>query len=282
MMWPPPRRKRRLSIAIPASIVSEVPHLRERTSRLGFIGRALAIFRVDEVVIYPDISWEEQSEDAAFVAKILSYMEVPPFFRKSLFEIDEDLKYVGVLPPLRTPSHAVGKSPKEGEIRPGLVVGKKGKFSLVDVGLKQPIKVSGYHRGRIVVKMEKRKGEWRGVVLKPSSVPIYMGYEVKVSHSTLGSLVRKYDLKIATSREGKLAFKAANSIKKAWAKSKNVLVAFGSPREGLDEILRRENLSVRKVFDFVVNVIPNQGVVTVRTEEAIYATLTFLNLLVRE
>src|SRR5437773_4426237 len=53
-MLEPPRRPQRLSVALPASFTRDIPHLREKTGRVGTIARALAIFRVDEVVVYND------------------------------------------------------------------------------------------------------------------------------------------------------------------------------------------------------------------------------------
>jgi predicted SPOUT superfamily RNA methylase MTH1 len=44
----PLKRSWKLTVAVPNSLVADVPHLREKTSRLGFLGRALGIFRVDE------------------------------------------------------------------------------------------------------------------------------------------------------------------------------------------------------------------------------------------
>ncbi|MEX2701713.1 MAG: putative RNA uridine N3 methyltransferase, partial [Candidatus Baldrarchaeota archaeon] len=52
-----------------------------------------------------------------------------------------------------------------------------------------------------------------------------------------------------------------------------------SPREGLHEILKRESKKLSDVADYIVNMIPGQGVRTVRTEEAIYASLTIINFL---
>ena len=46
--------KKKLAIAIPASTISDTPHLREKTSKIGLIGRAAAIFRVDEIIVYLD------------------------------------------------------------------------------------------------------------------------------------------------------------------------------------------------------------------------------------
>jgi len=58
-----------------------------------------------------------------------------------------------------------------------------------------------------------------------------------------------------------------------------VLVAFGSPRNGVEELLARDKLGVQEAFHYSVNTIPDQGCETVRTEEAIHASLAVLNLL---
>jgi hypothetical protein len=57
-----------------------------------------------------------------------------------------------------------------------------------------------------------------------------------------------------------------------------VLVAFGSPKSGLREILQHEKLDPTHAFDYFVNMIPNQQTATVRTEEAILVSLGILNL----
>jgi hypothetical protein len=57
-----------------------------------------------------------------------------------------------------------------------------------------------------------------------------------------------------------------------------ITVVFGSPNRGLDEMLSEIGLSTQDVSDYVVNAIPDQGTETVRTEEAILATLSVLNM----
>ena len=99
--------KKRLVIAIPASIISDTPHLREKTAKVGLIGRAAAIFRVDEIVVYRDNPKEKQTADLDLIATLLSYMETPQYLRKRLFKIEPQLQYAGILPPLRTPHHPV-------------------------------------------------------------------------------------------------------------------------------------------------------------------------------
>jgi hypothetical protein len=61
--------------------------------------------------------------------------------------------------------------------------------------------------------------------------------------------------------------------------SNRILMAFGAPSQGLHEIVAREHRKLEDVADFVVNMIPNQATETVRTEEAVYASLSILNTL---
>ena len=56
------------------------------------------------------------------------------------------------------------------------------------------------------------------------------------------------------------------------------MVAFGSPRFGLREILQQEKLDRNDVLDYFVNTIPSQKTATVRTEEALLVSLGILNL----
>ena len=85
---------------------------------------------------------------------------------------------------------------------------------------------------------------------------------------------------IATSRRGDPIMEIADKILDRWKRSRRVLVAFGSPTRGLQEIVRQEGIQLERAADFIVNTVPNQGVKTVRTEEALYTTLAILNALV--
>ncbi|NIQ32167.1 MAG: hypothetical protein GTN80_00710, partial [Nitrososphaeria archaeon] len=140
----PSRRSGELSIAIPASLVSDVPHLREKSLKIGLIGRAAAIFRVDEIIVFPDLFGVDQSRDANLIATILSYMETPQYLRKRLFKIKPELRYAGVLPPLRTPHHPLSDRTEHltiGEYREGIVASSFKNRSLVDVGVERPVLV---------------------------------------------------------------------------------------------------------------------------------------------
>ncbi|MEM2914258.1 MAG: RNA methyltransferase [Candidatus Bathyarchaeia archaeon] len=283
----PLKRFPKLSVAIPASLVSDVPHLREKTFKIGLIGRALAIFRIDEVIIFPDRLGEDQSREADLIATILSYMETPQYLRKFLFKIKPELRYAGVLPPLRTPHHPTQNRKKDlkvGEYREGVVVGSDTKGIFVEIGVEHPIPVPNVIiplNTRVTVKIIVDGKHPKADTAKPEEIEVYWGYKVTISKSSLGRIIKEktFDLVIATSRHGKLFTKVADDLLKAWKESENVLIAFGSPTEGLHDIVSKEKLKLSDVADFVINVIPKQATETVRTEEAVYATLAALNLL---
>ena len=73
----------------------------------------------------------------------------------------------------------------------------------------------------------------------------------------------------------------ADELAEHWKKSSSILVAFGAPTLGLHEIVAQENIRLDEIADFRVNTIPSQGTETVRTEEALYASLALLNIIVR-
>ena len=102
--------RKKLAIAVPASVISDTPHLREKTSKIGLIGRAAAVFRVDEIIVYPDNAEKgKQKNEANLIALLLSYLETPQYLRKRFFKLDPRLQYAGILPPLRTPHHPLNR-----------------------------------------------------------------------------------------------------------------------------------------------------------------------------
>lgn len=283
----PLKRQIKISVAIPASLVSDIPHLREKTLRIGLIGRALAIFRVNEIIIYPDIPSRDQTKDAALIGAILSYMETPQYLRRRLFKIRPELRYVGILPPLRTPHHPTRNREKDlkiGEHREGIVISSNERGVQIDIGVERPIFVPNIQiktNSRVTVRIREKGKNLIGEIADPDEVKVYWGYGVNVSRFSLGRILkdRRYDLIIATSRRGDPVMKNAGKLLNRWKRSRWVLIAFGSPTQGLQEIIRQEKIKLERVVHFIVNTIPNQGVKTVRTEEAIYATLAALNIL---
>lgn len=278
----PNNRSYRLSIAIPSSLVSEVPHLREKTSILGQVARASAIYRVDNIHIYRD-----EPDESRLIRLILSYIETPQYLRKRLFRKMEELRYVGVLHPLRTPHHPLEKRAdmlKVGEFREGVILSEEDREFRVDVGVEKPLIATGRAPStgsRATVVITGVSPVLMGKFVRRKEVDVYWGYEV---HGMRGSIeyirsIGNYDLKIATSRNAPHFSQIESDIRSKLIDAKNVLVAFGSPRKGLREITSQRGLDLDRVFDITVNAIPGQGTETVRTEEAISATLALLNAL---
>ncbi len=276
-------------MAIPASLVADIPHLREKTSRIGFIGRALAIFRVDEVIIYLDQPSRDQSEETQLIATLLSYMETPQYLRKHLFKIMPDLRYVGTLPPLRTPHHPLRNGIRDlkiGEYREGVVTSIDEHGAEIDVGVEKPVLMRGFRaptKTRVTVKITKTGKHAEAIPVDKGEAETYWGYEVTISKRPFKETVktRFFDLVIATSRLGRNFAEVASELKARWEKSKKILIVFGAPTQGLYEIMKQEGVELESLADYVINTIPNQGTETVRTEEAIYATLSIFNSLSR-
>ena len=284
---PSPALKRgcELSLAIPASLVSDVPHLREKTFKIGLVGRAAAIFRVNEIIVFPDLPNVDQSQDANLIATILSYMETPQYLRKQLFRIRPELRYAGVLPPLRTPHHPLSNRIENltvGEYREGVVVSAFKGGSLVDIGVESPLMVPDAKlpvNARVTVKVTELGKRPKAVLASRDEIKMYWGYQVTVSNVSFGRLVksRPFDLVIATSRYGAPIIEVMDELSGCWKNSRRILVAFGAPTQGLYEIVAHEHLQLDDVAHFTVNTIPYQGTGTVRTEEAIYTSLAILN-----
>lgn len=278
------KKRKEVSIAIPASFVSDTPHLREKTFRIGLVGRAAAIFQIDEVIVYPDVPNVDQTRDAELLALILSYMETPQYLRKKLFKIRSELRYAGVLPPLRTPHHPLINRLKRlciGEYREGVVVSSSTKGSLIDVGVEQPAFILGKGlppNKRVTVKITQIQKQFLAALANREEIETYWGYKVTISNVPFRQLIKKRDfnLVVATSRKGKSVIEVMDTLKEKWKTSKKILIAFGAPTQGLYEIVAHEHMKLEEITRFIVNTIPNQGTETVRTEEALYATLAIL------
>jgi predicted SPOUT superfamily RNA methylase MTH1 len=282
----PLKRSQGLSIAIPASIVEDTPHLREKTYKIGQIGRASSIFRVEQIIIYSDKTGRNQAKEADLVASILTYMDIPQYLRKMLVKIDPQLNFVGILPPLRAPHHLFSKKQEElkvGMFRQGAIIDSKNGHSLVDIGVGKPVIIeeSLTKRQRITVKLTSIGEKLTAVKLDESEIRIYWGFNVTVTKLPLAESTKKigFDLIISTSKYGDKITEVFPQLKIAWKKSKKALVPFGSPTQGLKEILTKEGLEMLEYSDFTINMIPNQGVETVRSEEAVFSSLSLLNTL---
>jgi len=277
---------KKLAIAVPASVISDTPHLREKTSKIGLIGRAAAVFRVHEIIVYPDNAGKsKQKNEADLIALLLSYLETPQYLRKRFFKLDPRLQYAGILPPLRTPHHPLNRrirKLKVGEYREGATTGKTKEGLLVDIGVEHPalIRETQWALGkRLTLQIVAVDERVEVQAVNRDEVPGYWGYTVKLENRPFGRILEdgKFDLTIATSKIGVKFVDVAAKMAEQWRKADHTLVAFGAPTRGLHEIVSDEGLDLNTLVDFVVNMVPDQGTETVRTEEAVFASLAILN-----
>jgi len=283
----PPRLKPRLTIAVPTSIVASIPLLK-KTIKLSYLARFSAIFRVEKIIIFLDPFDEHPLRNFKLMKLILEYISAPPYLRKYLFKLNPLLRYVGLASPLKTPDHQPEIDLEKEEIteiyRKGIVVGRKGKGVLVDVGLKEPVYLRGnYKKGSLVtIRFSRKHGELRLKTVPDEDVPIYWGFKV-YGPLTVRKLLREIDregyLTIATSRRGRPITSLLDKLSGELKKSGEVVVIFGGPRHGLHDIFNKEGLNLEDEVEWIINFAPFQGTETIRTEEAIGISLALLNII---
>jgi predicted SPOUT superfamily RNA methylase MTH1 len=265
---------KQMTIFIPSSFLSETKDLKLRTYKVGLIGRSAALFRVTKIVIYSD---NDDSKGAKFISDILTYMNTPQYLRKQVFPITKELRYVGILPPLRTPHHPTGEL-RAGDYRQGLTTKRTKKGTVVDIGAdslaltKEKLSVNKI----ISFKVDKLAKE---IIITPDEPEVYWGYKVLSTYKSLDESIElvkpKADLIVGTSRYAKPITSVLEEVKEGLKGSKHLAILFGGPYSGLQEIMGNP----QGIIDLEVNTIPHQGTKTVRTEEAVLATLSVFNVL---
>lgn len=269
--------KDELSVFIPNSFLSESKDLKVRTFKVGILGRALAVFQIDNVVIYNDdhIKNENGEEDGEFIAEVLNYMNTPQYLRKSAFPIRPELKHVGILPPLRAPHHPVNSQPDVGDYRQGFTVKRNKKGTFVDIGMdklafcKEQLTVKKIFNFKIT-KIAKKE-----VIVTPDKPDdVYWGYNVISSTKSLKNSLKliKPNLVVETTRYGDYINSIFDELKPKLDESKSIAILFGGPYSSIQEDVSNPNWDL-----FKINTLPGQGTETVRSEEAVVATLSLFN-----
>jgi len=283
-----------VSVLVPSSLVREATDKREATRKLGYVARAATVFRVDRLTVYPDSAGEERFGDG-FVETVLRYAATPPELRKEVWGTRDELEYAGVLPPLRVTRQTGSGSEGSGSSRQGIVteVGADGRVR-VNCGLQHPISLpvpSGMdvrEGERVTVRLSSREPVRAKLVDEPQP-----GYVVDAAdlHTALartdaGVTVAssRYGERLTPGRLTELAGETALDGAGA-SDGREYTVAFGAPERGLPAVLGIDPESLADEssetggFDLWLNTVPNQGSETVRTEEAMFATLACLNLM---
>ncbi|KAK0628225.1 putative RNA methyltransferase-domain-containing protein [Bombardia bombarda] len=275
-----------ISVAVPTSIIGDCTTREQRTTYAGRIAR-LPPRAVDQEAYTGDI------DPAHFLEHLLTYLETPPFMRKTLFPLHPNLRSQGLLPSLDMPHH-----PHKDEwlpYREGMTLDTKtkdGKGTLVDIGMGEPVTIAESipPRTRLTLKMpDSSTGTPEPVhpTAPRTDSGYFWGYTVRKA-ATLSNVFTDspyedgYDISIGTSERGQVLGRAFPDYKKAVFS--HLLVAFGGPR-GLEfAAMNDPELSelgiggsrTKELFDHWVNVLPNQGSRNIRTDEAMLIALTGL------
>jgi predicted SPOUT superfamily RNA methylase MTH1 len=287
------------TVLVPSSLVREAEDKREATRKLGSVARAAAVFRMNRLVVYPDSGGEDGRYDGGFVATVLAYAATPPYLRKEVWDVRDELEHVGVLPPLRVVSQTGSGSDGSGSSRQGIVteVGPDGRVR-VNCGLQHPVSLpvppsmaAPSEGERVTIRVSSRRPLRAKLVDEP--LP---GFTVE--REAVETSLQRPDagLRIAASRHGEeLTVSRLDSL--VQRVSEGLTVVLGAPDRGLPEIFGcgpgEETVSTVETsdepdesdgneplarFDLWLDTVPRQGSDVVRTEEAMFATLASLSL----
>lgn len=242
------------ALVIPGSLTLESPNPKVATYKIGLVGRAAAIYGIDEIVVYED----PQHQQGRQVARVLEYQATAPYLRKHLFPISDDLAHVGVLPPLNLPAHKVPSWVEANQVRFGAMAGKRVEIGLdekadLDLGPDQDPPQPG---GQFPVKVTAARSD--RVLVEPYAPAEDEFYSFRVRRApSLSTALRDLDPVMGTSRTGEPL--EASHLEEGLA------LVFGTPEKGLPELTEEPPA--------LVNTIPDQRTESVRVEEAVFATL---------
>jgi len=278
-----------LTLLVPSSVVREAEDKREATRKLGYVARAAAVFRADRLLVFPDREGERRWGEE-FVRVVLQYAATPPYLKNEVWGRRDELQFAGILPPLRVSSQTVA-DPDGTATHQGIVtkVGSEGRVR-VTCGLQHPISLMvppdmpvPSEGERVTVRISSREPVRARLVDEPTA-----GFDVECMDLS-AALSDESRLRIAASEYGEQLSHARLGELLPDLRA-GMTVAFGSPGRGLPEILGVEPEAVSAAvaagdhvesdpgFDRWLNTIPRQGSETVRTEEAMFASLGCLTL----
>ncbi|XP_015888025.1 uncharacterized protein LOC107423027 isoform X2 [Ziziphus jujuba] len=275
-----------VTVAVPGSIIDNAQSLELATRVVVFDSNG------NSANSYGTTAAENSDDNengAAFLMRILQYLETPQYLRKALFPRHNSLRFVGMLPPLDAPHHL--RKHEWAPFREGVTLKERVSNpvgTLVDVGLSKSIIIDQVidPGTRVTVAMGANRylDTDSPHQIVPSSKPreqagTYWGYKVRYA-SNLSSVLAEcpykggYDHLIGTSEHGLIV----NSSSLTIPTFRHLLIAFGG-LAGLEESIEEDNnikvKDAREVFDQYLNTCPHQGSRTIRTEEAIFISLQY-------
>lgn len=247
----------RLWIALPASAVWSAQHLREKTVRVANLLRAVTTFRVPRLVLLDDVGSRASTE----ITQLIDYLNTPPYLKKYV-PLTPVLRFAGAAPPIKGPLHTVSDSVEEALKEPfrmaQVTVATHNRVE-ADTGLAPRIRFNSVRehapREKILVKISRTKsGEL--TAFETSGQGYFTFPKVDTFALSNKSWLPKDAFKVELSRKGlplpEISVPSGDNP---------VILFVGRQRDDPSEFLDLE-------FDARVNLVPDQGVETVRADEA--------------
>lgn len=291
-------RKSTLSVALPGSIIANAKAHDQKTYLAGAVARALAVFCVDEVIVFDDeqlnttnhedTGYTAFSDPSNFLIHILSFLETPPHLRKTLFPMHPNLRTAGTLPSLDMPHHV--RANEWSPYREGVTTKTSEKGTMVDVGLGDDYllpEVGIPAKTRVTVRLPEDDTTVEAEAVAPEApreeAGFYWGYSVRRAASLSAVFTEcpfdgGYDISFGTSERG---VPVAELKEQNVPEYQHMLVVFGGVA-GLETAARNDpelkekgigSGNVQDLFDYWINLVPGQGSRTIRTEEALWCGL---------
>lgn len=272
------------SIALPSSALEESQTDLIKSLKVGFLARSAAIFKIKTIYIYYDKNHAKNGPDSIFIKKMLEFLNTPPYLRKIIYPLSNDLKHAGLLSPINAPHHRANDSKtraKIGDIRMGVILKQNG-IAKVEIGLGRPVVISTNRKAGEIVNVKIMSTEPIKVKeISSKEINEYWGYNVEILTDISNLIDPIHTLYLTTSRHGQEFRSVQETILKNYRKYKNAMIIFGSPRKSVMDILGKKfNILKNNGNHFVVNMFPVQGTSTIRLEEAVFGTLSILRYLI--
>jgi predicted SPOUT superfamily RNA methylase MTH1 len=271
-----------LWIAIPDSSLSDEQTKRDKTIKICQFARACSMFRVKKIFIYHDKTTNTSTEDFSLLKTVLRYLDTPQYLRKLLYPLSYKLEYAGLLHPINAPHHRKLERIRDikfGDVRVGVILMVRGKLH-VNVGLSSLVSFegSGFHGKKVNVKIVSTHPSLKGKEATDYDIKDnYWGYEVQETYSLNKLLESTSNTQIIiTSKNGGFVKDNEAKILARLKSFRNLLIVFGTPKKGVDEMLASEGRRI-EAYEFVLNMFPYQGTKTIRLEEAILGSLAIFN-----
>jgi predicted SPOUT superfamily RNA methylase MTH1 len=256
----------RVTVALPFTSIWFGSHLREKTFRAANLLRYASIFRVRRILVLLDGGDRRARRE---LREIFEYLLLPPYLKADV-ALKPHLRYVGLAPPIKTPLHTVSGDPSSAMAEPlrmARVIDVGGGKTWLKAGFNKtttaPLKPTLKRGDYVYVKVTGQSGDTVFTdFVWPTPSTLYLEPQVNfVGLNQVESHLAPESLKIELTRNGDPPHLLASE-------SSNMELVFfvGNQHADPEEFLRVH-------FNFKIRLLPEQGVETIRSEEALLIAL---------